>query len=505
MKLLPIFLLVLAVSTHAFAQAQPTTTTAPTTAPAFAAASDDKISVSHGTLRAADGSDVPYTATAGLLTIKDESDKPRATMFFVAYTADQPGVLAHRPITFVFNGGPGAAAVWLHLGALGPRRIDFNDQGFPPQPPYQLVNNPQSWLPFTDLVFIDPVGTGYSRPAEGVKQEEFSGVQQDIESVGGFIRLYLTRSNRWLSPKYLTGESYGTTRAAALSEYLLEGKGIDMSGIVLISSVLNFAALEASDNNDLPYPLYIPTYTALALYHHKISAPPDGEAALIARASQWAQHDYLLALQQGEKLPADQRAAIIQQLAAYTGLPADFIDRSDLRISMDAFRKQLLNDQRKIIGRFDGRIVGDDPDPASDSADYDPSLSRYLPIYTATFNAYVHDTLHFDSDLPYEVLTGRVQPWDFGGDGGHGYLNVADNLRDAMLKNPNLKVLLAMGEYDLATPMATQQYTMEHMGLPADMQPHLSMHVYPAGHMVYHVESALKQLTSDVRNWMGGQ
>src|SRR5579862_5297904 len=342
-------------SLSAFANAQESPASRPATGPAKMKGDkpdkpdDDKLSITHHSITLG-GNSIDYTATAGTILMKDEQEKPRASFFFVAYTKDPATRPSERPVTFVFNGGPGAAAVWLHLGCIGPQKVKLQDDGMPDPPPHPLMDNPQCWLDLTDLVFIDPVGTGYSRPAEGRKNEDFYGVEADLRSVGDFIRLYTTRYERWQSPKFLAGESYGTTRAAGLSQFLLENDGIDLNGIVLISTVLNFETLSPSDGNDLPYALYLPSYASLALYHHKLTAPDS--AKFLDEVSQYATGDYLLALGKGGSLTKESRADVVNHLVKYTGLTADMIDKSNLRIGPTYFRTHLLQDQRLVLGRY---------------------------------------------------------------------------------------------------------------------------------------------------------
>jgi carboxypeptidase C (cathepsin A) len=464
-------------------------------------ATEDKLSVTDHTLTLG-GSQINYKATAGTIAMKDEAGKPKANFFFVAYVKQPPGDPATRPITFVFNGGPGAAAVWLHLGAIGPKRVDLGETGIPGAPPYRLIDNDQSWLDLTDLVFIDPVGTGFSRPAEGNKPEDFFGVQNDIKSVAEFIRIYLTRYDRWSSPKFIAGESYGTTRAAGLAEYLESNEGIAVNGIILISSVLNFQTLNDNGGNDLPYALYLPTYTAIAVYHGKIHT--NNEKKLLDEVGQWAENDYLAILAKGSALSDSERSDAIDKLAKYTSLPKDLIDRCNLRIDPGLFRKKLLEDQKLVIGRFDGRVTGEDTDPEGDDTGFDPSLSYYLPVYTSTFNDYVRRELKFDSDLKYGALS-PVGPWDFtaGQEGGMGYLDVSSNLRDAMVENPHLHVMVVAGYDDLATPFLAANYTFNHLDGTGRLTPRITQTYYDSGHMVYHNPDALKQLKKDVGGFMG--
>jgi carboxypeptidase C (cathepsin A) len=447
------------------------------------------------------GAALKYRATTANMAMKDEAGKLKATVFFIAYDKDRPAGAnpAERPITFVFNGGPGAAAVWLHLGAAGPRRIDIGAGDVPVGPPYRLVDNTDTWLDVTDLVFIDPVGTGFSRPAPGEKPQEFYGVKEDIQWVADFIRLYLTQFERWPSPKFLAGESYGTTRAAGLSEYLLDRFGIALNGIALISCVLDFQTLQHGDSRDLSYPLFLPTYTAIAWYHKRL--PPDVQQIqlprLLEEVQRWATDEYTVALAKGDRLSPEQRQRVVQRLARYTSLKPDFIDKANLRIDPGPFRKQVLSDQRKLVGRYDGRITGPDPDPVSNRPDYDPSLSRYLPAYSGTFNDYVRRTLKYQSDLPYEVLSEKVWPWNFGPAGSSG-LSVVESLRSAVVKMPNLKVMFASGYYDLATPHYAVDYTMDHLDLPPDLRKNIAHTFYEGGHMMYHHHASLAKLKADL-------
>ncbi|MBP7934204.1 MAG: peptidase S10 [Phycisphaerae bacterium] len=475
------------------------------------------------------GKRVKYRATAANMPMKDENGKLKGTMFFVAYEKEEPrspvpGTIdpgrtatasatdtqpslvgrSERPITFVFNGGPGAAAVWLHLGTAGPMRVDLGANGEPPPPPYRLIDNPFCWLDATDLVFIDPVGTGFSRPAEGEKAEQFFGVREDIQWVADFIRLYITAYGRWPSPKFLAGESYGTTRAAGLSEYLIDRHGIALNGIVLISTVLDFQTLSPSDNNDLPYPLYLPSYAAIAWYHRKLPADLQVDLkATLREIEDWSLTTYSIALARGATLPSEQRQTVLSRLARYTGLPAALIDQHDLRIAPGVFRKNLLASEQKVIGRFDSRLRGFDAERGSHSAGYDPGLAEYLAIYSSTFNDYVRRVLKYESLLPYEVLSGRVHPWKMT-EPGQGYLNVADNLRSAMIKNPHLKILVASGYFDLATPYYATVYTLNRLDLHPALRANIITVFFMGGHMMYHHEPSREKLHDDVVAFIRG-
>ena len=439
------------------------------------------------------GQAINYTATTGYLVLRTEEQKPRAKLFFVAYTKNNETNLAQRPITFAFNGGPGSSSVWLHLGALGPKRVLMTEQGKPLPPPYALVDNEYSWLDQTDLVFIDPVETGFSRPAKGVKKKEFTGFKQDIESVGDFIRLYTTRNGRWSSPKFLAGESYGTTRAAGLSGYLQDRHGMYLNGLMLISSILNFQTARFGRGNDLPYALFLPTYAAVAYYHNRLPEPVNNLEEFLDEVEQFALGDYTLALMRGDSLSADQRVALANRLHRYTGLDTAYLRRTNYRIHISRFVKELRRDEGISVGRLDGRLTGRDYDDAGDQYDFDPSLDGTITgPYTATLNAYLHDELNYRNDLPYEILTGRVQPWDYS-NVQNEFLNVAETLREAINKNPFLKVHVFNGYYDLATPYFATEYTFSHMHLRDSLSGNVSMSYYPAGHMMYiHQPSLVK-------------
>jgi carboxypeptidase C (cathepsin A) len=473
----------------------------------------EKASVTEGSVTIG-GKALKYRATAATMPMSDEHGEVKATVFFVAYdrladkspeTKSSKAEAAspnRRPITFVFNGGPGAASVWLHLGAAGPKRVALDKNGTPPDPPYSLVENDCSWLDVTDLVFIDPVGTGFSRPAKGEKREQFYGVKQDVQWVADFIRRYVTRYQRWLSPMFLAGESYGTTRAAALSEYLLDRYGIALNGVILISPVLDYQTILLERGNDLPYVLYLPTYAALAWYHKKLSPPLQADLnKTLSEVQTWALGGYAAALAQGSKLSEADRRAVAERLQRYTSLPADFIDKSDLRIKPTAFRKRLLGDERRVIGRFDGRIAGADLEPASDRPGYDPSLSGYFATYSSTFNDYVRRVLKFESPLPYEVLSNKVWPWKYM-EGGQGYLSVAENLQTAMVKNRHLRVMFASGYFDLATPFLASDYVVRHLGLSKELESNISGAKYMGGHMMYHNPASLAKLKSDIATFV---
>lgn len=468
-----------------------------------------------------DGQVAHYRATASELPLKDDAGKETAKIFYIAYeklsspsasgapattsstattSTTNPSADPSRPVTFIFNGGPGSASVWLHMGTAGPRRVKVADGGFPPSVPYSLTDNAQSWLDLTDLVFIDPVGTGYSRATDPEKAKDFYGVDGDISSVADFIRLYCTNNQRWLSPKFLAGESYGTTRAAGLSEFLHDRYGIDLNGIVLISTVLNFQTLEFDPGNDTPYPLYIPTYTAVAHYHKKLN--PDLQADMkkaVAQAKDWAMTDYAQALAKGNSLDGAAREKVVAKLADYSGLPRAYVEHSNLRINPFRFEKELLADQRKIIGRMDGRITAEDADPLSDHPTFDPAVDGFVGVFTNTFNDYVRRELKYETEETYEVLSPRVQSWNFGKN--DSYLNVAPTLQHAITETPALKVLVCCGYYDLATPFAAADYTVKSMSLSHELLGNVREAYFEGGHMLYLNPAALEQLKNTLREF----
>ena len=441
-----------------------------------------------------------YTATTGMMPIRNsENDEIEANIFFVAYTLDNAG--PNRPLMFSFNGGPGSASIWLHMGAIGPRRVKMLPDGSMPPPPFELIDNQQTWLDQTDLVFIDPVGTGYSRAVKKDLEKKFLSVRGDISSVGEFIRLYLSRYQRWTSPLFLVGESYGTTRAAGLSGYLID-KGIALSGVVLVSSILNFQTTEFTRGNDLPYELYLPTYTATAWFHKKLPADLQQKdlPAVLREAEQFAAGPYASALGKGDNLTAEERQNVVEQLARYTGLDRPVIEENDLRIRQWIFCSELLRRQRLIVGRLDSRFTGP-LSPGPQGAFYDPTMAVIRPPFTATFNNYVRANLGYKTDVDYNVLT--ELKWDWGS-AGEGFPDTSDSLRQAFVKNPYMKLFVASGYYDLATPYFATQYTLSHMGLEPTQHQKISLGYYEAGHMMYLRSDSLDHLKQEVSGFLTG-
>lgn len=449
-----------------------------------------------------DGDKMDYEATAGTLLVQEDGTKHKAKMFFVAYTRKKVEDSSRRPITFAFNGGPGSSSVWLHMGLLGPRRVDLGGDGASVAPPYRLVDNTASLLDLTDLVFIDPVTTGYSRaePADDAKQ--FHGVTQDVRSVAEFIRLYVTKFRRWDSPKYLAGESYGTTRAAGLGEYLQDRLGMNLNGIILVSSVLNFQTLRFDDGNDLPYALYLPTYTATAWYHKKLAPELLADRRkTLEEVEQFALGDYTLALMKGSTLSGRERGEIARKLARYTGLSEEYVRHANLRIDIHRFTKELLRREgmagSRTVGRFDSRYLGRDEDAVGEHPSYDPSYAAVQAPYTALLQQYLAKDLRYVRELPYRILTSRVQPWDYG-QAKNRYLNVAPSLRQAMTQNPSLRVFVANGYYDLATPYFATRYTFNHLDIGGYLRDRVQMGYYDAGHMMYIEKKSLHKLRKDL-------
>jgi carboxypeptidase C (cathepsin A) len=444
-----------------------------------------------------------YTVTTGIMPLRNAATgETEARIFYMAYTLDGLADRSQRPLMFSFNGGPGSASVWLHMGALGPKRVRMMDDGQMPPPPFQLVDNEHTWLDFTDLVFIDPVGTGYSRAAKPELASRYFGLQGDIQSVGEFIRLYLVRNERWSSPLFLVGESYGTTRASGLSGYLIE-HGIAFNGILLISTIMNFQTARFAKGNDLPYVLFLPTYTAIAWYHKKL--PADLQTDLrrtLDEVERWAANEYTVALAKGDRLTPAERQEVIDRLNRYTGLDKRFIDDSDLRIEIQHFDKELLRDEKRTVGRLDGRFKGMDALAVSETPDFDPSMAAIRPPYTATFNNYVRGELGFKSDLEYYILGGGVGRWDFGAD--NTYADTSESLRSAFAKNPYMKLFVASGYYDLATPYFATQYTLRHMGLDPALQGSVTTTYYEAGHMMYIDSRSLARLKQDAEAFVRG-
>jgi len=450
------------------------------------------------------GQQIRYTAKAGNMVLRAEDGAPRGSVFYVAYFRDGVENVKNRPITFSFNGGPGSASVWVHLGALGPRKTELDPEGFAAHPlPGKLVDNPYSVLDVTDLVFIDPVSTGYSRSTPGVDPREFHGFENDIESVGEFIRLFLTRSGRWSSPKFLAGESYGTTRSAGLVSYLQDRYGTYFNGIALLSSVLNWQTIRPNEGNDLPYIMFLPTYTATAWYHGKLPERLSGELRdALAEAEEFARGDYATALMMGSDLEGEARAAMAARIAELTGLSADYVDRTNLRIHPFRYFRELRRDERLTIGRLDSRYTGRARDAVGDDFEFDPSGTIVDAYFVSLLNDYLRQDLGVESDLPFRQSASEVWPWNYhpgtwSETSTNRFLDLAEPLRQAMNKNPGLKVLIQSGYYDLATPYFASDYTVDHMALEPEIADNIWVRYYEAGHMMYVREEDHRKFRED--------
>jgi carboxypeptidase C (cathepsin A) len=447
------------------------------------------------------GRQINYTTTTGFMPIKNATTgEVEARIFYMAYTMDNPP--AGRPLMFSFNGGPGSASVWLHMGALGPKRVKMLDDGLMPPAPYETVDNEFSWLDQTDMVFIDPVGTGYSRATKPELASKFFSVNGDIASIGDFIRLYLGRNERWNSPLYLVGESYGTTRAAGLSNHLFE-RGIALNGILLVSTVLNFQSIRFADNNDLPLVLIFPSYTSTAWYHKQLPADLQSKPLreVLRESEAFAMNEYGPAMLKIDRLSAAEKSALLDKFSRYSGLSREFVDYNNFRIDLGEFLKELVRKQRRTVGRLDSRFLGYDKDSAGEGPDFDPSMTAIRTPYTAVFNDYVRRELGYKSDLEYYILGGGISsPWNWNTN--NAYADTSQALSSAMRKNPYMKVFVASGYYDMATPYFAAEYTVAAMNLDPQLRRNFSFAYYEAGHMMYIEKGSLRKLKEDMAAFM---
>jgi carboxypeptidase C (cathepsin A) len=461
----------------------------------------ERIVTTHHTT-SVNGKPITYTTHAGTMVLRDDDGKPKASVFFIAHTRDHQDA-ATRPITFYFNGGPGSASIWLDMGIMSPMHPEMGPNGSQPAPPYNLVENPNSPLDVTDLVQIDAMGTGYSRPAKGVKETDFTGSKNDIAMFGEFIRDYLDKYHRWESPKYLFGESYGTYRSAGLASELQDAEGIELNGIMLLGTVLDLQYIAPSPTNDIAYSTFLPSYTATAWYHKKLPSDLQSQTLeqVVQQARDYAFGDYLTSLAKGNRLTPAERSTVAQQVARLTGVSQQFVQNTNLRIDPGTFRTELLRDRREIVGRYDSRMIGINGNAASTRQDYDPSDVAPSGAFMSAFMHYLHDDLDYSSNLQY-YMGGHSGRWDWGPGGYAGYPSTADDLRMAMAKDPYLHVMVGAGYYDTATPFANAEYTFDHLGFDQTYRDRVSFKYYESGHMAYLNQASAKQLKSDIASFI---
>jgi carboxypeptidase C (cathepsin A) len=449
------------------------------------------------------GKTIPYKATASTTLLKDGNGNPTALIFSVAYTRTDVTDLSHRPIAFLYNGGPGSASIWLHIGAFGPRRVITANAAPTAAPPYNVADNAYSLLDKADLVFIDPVGTGYSYGVGKSKDKNFWGVDPDVKSIAQFIATYVTRNNRWNSPKFLIGESYGTFRSAYLADYLQSKDGMYLNGIVLMSTVLDMGTISFNPANDLPYELYLPSYAAAAWYHKTLAEQPADLDAFLDQARQFASTEYTEALMVGSRISETEKADTIKKLEQFTGLSEQYLTGANMRVTLPEFSAQLQRSRGLTTGVLDDRFSGPQSDALTEDAEYDPLQAAITGAFTAAFNRYIHDELKFPQTRNYVVLNYQAnRQWDWKHNNGQNYFpgppEVVTNLVDAMVTNPHLQVQVENGLFDLATPFFATEYTMDHLGLPKSLRGNIHLEYYNAGHMMYLREDSLARLKDNI-------
>jgi carboxypeptidase C (cathepsin A) len=463
----------------------------------------EESSVTEHSIRIA-GQTVSYKATAGTILLKDEKSEPTASIYYTAYTRSDVKDLSQRSLAFLYNGGPGSSSVWLHMGAFGPRRVITADAEATPPPPYKVMDNTNSLLDKADLVFIDPVGTGFSHAVGKAQDKNFWGIDEDVNALAQFVRSYVSRNNRWNSAKFLIGESYGTFRSAALANYLQDHNGMDFNGIVLISTVLDLGTISFHPGDDMSYIFYLPSYAATAWYHKTLKERPGDLNAFLVEARRFASSEYADALMKGSKLSDSEKADAAKKLARFTGLGEDYLLKANLRVNLSQFREELQRSKGLTTGRLDARFAGPSRDLLGEYAEYDPQSSAVTGPFTAAFNTYVREELKFGQDKEYVILSEIAGPnWDWKHNPGRGFNfpgspNVEGDLVEAMIANPHLRVEVENGIYDLATPFFATEYTMDHLGLPEKLPGHIQMQYYDAGHMMYLRDEDLAKLSSNV-------
>ena len=456
------------------------------------------------------GQTLSYKAVAQTILLKNEKDEPQALIYSTSYFRGD-GKDISRPISFIYNGGPGSASVWLHMGAFGPRRVLTANAESTPPPPYRLQDNAGTLLDKTDMVFIDPVGTGFSHAVGKAQDKEFWGIDQDVKSLAQFITLYVSRNGRWNSPKFLIGESYGTFRSAALGNYLQEHDGMDFNGIVLISNVLDLGTISFHPGSDMPYIFYLPSYAATAWYHKVLKDRPADVVPFIDEARKFAGSEYASALMKGSKLTSPEKADMAKKLSRYTGLTEDYLIKANLRVTLGQFMEELQRHRGLTTGRLDSRYSGLTYDLLSEYAESDPQSAAVTGAFTAAFNSYVRDELKFGQDKTYHAISEGVgSNWDWKHQSGRsrgffpGSPNVEGDLVQALLANPHLQVEVENGYFDMATPFFATEYTMDHLGLPEPLQKNIRLQYYDAGHMMYLRDEDLAKLKSNISAFIEG-
>lgn len=466
-----------------------------------------KSATTQGSVRI-DGETVDYTATTGWLIMRDDEDKPIARFGYTAYTRDGIDDKARRPVTFAFNGGPGSSSIWLHMGILGPKRVPVEDESFTPPPPTRAVDNEYSILDVSDLVMIDPVGTGYSKPLGETKGEKFWGVDQDIESVGAFIKRYVTENGRWASPKYILGESYGGIRSAGLVWHLQNEHGMNFNGVALISPFLAMPSGVDGAHIDRPHALYLSTFAATAWHHDKLENKPEDLETFLAEVDRFAYETYAPALMKGYTIPEEEMRSVAEQAAAYTGTDTEYWMKADLRVSHQQFLQELMRDEEKIAGRIDSRFVGPAVNPLSETMDYDPFFPSIGPAFTAAFLDYMHNELEFGKDEEYVVSGNVFQKWDWSHKqpGSQGFPipwpDLRPDLARALTTNPGLHLLVQQGYFDMATPAAATKHDLDHLDIPAEARERIRTSFYEAGHMMYVHEPSMRLFREDLAGFI---
>jgi len=457
------------------------------------------------------GKAIPYKATAGTILLKNEKDEPVASMFYIAYIRSDVKDTSQRPLAFLYNGGPGSSSVWLHMGAFGPKRIVTSNAEATPPPPYQLEDNANCLLDAADLVFIDPVGTGFSKAVGEAKNKDFWGVDEDVKSIAQFIVRYVNRNLRWNSPKFLIGESYGTFRDAALVDYLQSHEDMYFNGVVMISTVLDFEALSFNTGSDISYILYLPSYAAVAWYHKTLADRPADLNAFLVEARKFAFTEYASALAKGSNISPEEKADVIKKLAHFTGLSEDYLAKANLRVKLFQFMDELQRARGLTTGRFDARFAGPNLDLLEEYANYDPVEAAVDGAFTSAVNQYLRQDLQCNKDQDYTILSEEVEAgwdWKHKGPGGESDLTAAPNveadLADALVTNTHLQVQVENGLFDLATPFFATEHTMSHLGLPASLQDHIHLEYYDAGHMMYLHEEDLVKLKGNIASFIAG-